>query len=106
MDRPFLSAPTTNDVSTDTMNASSNLMSVTRVVPRTGSAPAPHRAPRRGPASVEYRALHALVMSLALVGAAVARLLPFGRAASRRLPLRTEARNVADSVVPFVFQVA
>ena len=61
---------------------------------------------RRGTASIEYRALHALVRALAFGGGAVARALPFGGREARRVPLAVESRHVADSVVPFVFQVA
>ena len=86
--------------------ASSNVLSVTRVVPRGTGVRAARPAPHRGTASIEYRALHALVRGLALVGGAVARLMPFGADNASRDPLTVEARHVADSVVPFVFQVS
>ena len=89
------------------MNAAlPNVSSVTRVVPRGTGMRAVRTAPRRGTASIEYRALHALVRGLALVGGAVARLMPFGADNASRDPLTVEARHVADSVVPFVFQVS
>ena len=86
--------------------ATSNVLSVTRVVPRGAGTPAPGRVARRGTASIEYRVLHGLVRGLALVGGAVARLMPFGADNASRDPLGVEARHVADSVVPFVFQVS
>ena len=87
--------------------ATSNVLSVTRVVPRGTGMPAPQReAGRRGTASIEYRALHALVRSLAFGGGAIGRLMPFGARGMPRESLHVEARRVADSVVPFVFQVS
>lgn len=89
--------------------ATSNVPSVTRVVPRGTGATAPQRrADRRGTgtASIEYRALHALVRSLAFVGGAIVRLMPFGAPSTSRDSLHVEARHIADSVVPFVFQVS
>ena len=77
------------------------------------SAPAPSsnvpsgtRTARRGAGSIEYRTLHALVRALAFAGGAVARAMPFGATGGPRQSLAVESRHVADSVVPFVFQVA
>ena len=87
-------------------NASSVTRAVTRVVPRGTGVPAPRRAVRSRTASMEYRALHALVRGLAILGGVAARAMPFGADNASRDPLLVEARHVADSVVPFVFQVA
>ena len=87
--------------------APSAVPSVARSAARATGARAPHRADaRRGTASIEYRALHALVRALAFVGGAVARAMPFGGTGGTRPSLAVESRHVADSVVPFVFQVA
>ena len=81
-----------------------NVSSVTRVVVRPAGARASR--PRRGAASIEYRTLHALVRAVAYLGGAIARLMPFGAPNASRASLAVESRHVADSVVPFVFQVA